>query len=38
MLEIGTFLMRTESEFFLKSRQVVPGRLVDIGFQFTYPE
>jgi uncharacterized protein len=38
MLEIGTFLMRTESEFVLKSRQVVPGRLVDIGFQFTYPE
>jgi uncharacterized protein len=26
MLEIGTFLLRTESELVLKSRRVVPGR------------
>jgi uncharacterized protein (TIGR01777 family) len=37
MIEIGTFLMRTESELVLKSRQVAPGRLLAAGFQFTYP-
>jgi len=37
MIEIGTFLMRTESELVLKSRWVVPGRLIDAGFQFQYP-
>jgi uncharacterized protein (TIGR01777 family) len=38
MIEIGTFLMRTESELILKSRQVVPGRLLAAGFQFTFPD
>ena len=37
MLELGTFLLRTESELVLKSRRVVPGRLLDAGFRFTYP-
>jgi uncharacterized protein (TIGR01777 family) len=37
MIEIGTFLTRTESELILKSRQVIPGRLLDSGFQFTFP-
>ncbi|MCU1248430.1 MAG: hypothetical protein JWQ49_1459 [Edaphobacter sp.] len=37
MIDIGTFLMRTESELILKSRQVVPGRLLDAGFHFTFP-
>ncbi len=37
MLEVGTLLLRTESELVLKSRQVVPGRLLDAGFQFLYP-
>ncbi len=37
MLEIGTFLLRTESELVLKSRRVVPGRLLDAGFTFSYP-
>ncbi len=37
MLEIGTFLMRSESELILKSRRVVPGRLLDSGFQFRFP-
>jgi len=37
MIEIGTFLIRTESELILKSRQVVPGRLLAAGFQFTFP-
>ena len=38
MVEVGTFLMRTESELVLKSRQVVPGRLVDAGFRFEFEE
>lgn len=38
MLEIGTFLMRTESELVLKSRRVVPGRLLDSGFRFQFEE
>ena len=38
MIEIGTWLMRTESELVLKSRRVVPGRLRDAGFQFRFPE
>jgi uncharacterized protein (TIGR01777 family) len=37
MLEVGTFLLRTESELVLKSRQVVPRRLLEAGFQFDYP-
>ncbi len=37
MLEVGTYLLRTESELILKSRQVVPGRLLEAGFQFKYP-
>ena len=36
MLEAGTFLLRTESELVLKSRRVVPARLLQAGFQFTY--
>ena len=38
MIEIGTILMRTESELVLKSRRVMPGLLLQRGFQFTYPE
>ena len=38
MIEVGTFLMRTESELVMKSRWVVPGRLLAAGFQFQYPE
>jgi Domain of unknown function (DUF1731) len=38
MIEIGSFFLRTESELVLKSRWVVPGRLMDAGFTFTYPE
>jgi NAD dependent epimerase/dehydratase family enzyme len=37
ILELGTFLLRTESELVLKSRRVAPGRLLDAGFQFQYP-
>jgi uncharacterized protein len=38
LIEIGTLLMRTESELVLKSRRVVPGRLLGAGFQFLFPE
>jgi hypothetical protein len=37
MLEIGTRLLRTESELILKSRRVVPRRLLDSGFAFKFP-
>ncbi len=37
MLEIATFFMRTETELVLKSRRVVPGRLLSDGFEFTFP-
>jgi len=36
-LEIGAFLMRTETELILKSRRVVPRRLLETGFQFQFP-
>lgn len=36
-LEIGAFFLRTESELVLKSRRVIPGRLLDAGFEFEFP-
>ena len=38
MLEIGCLLLRTESELVLKSRRVVPVRLLASGFEFRYPQ
>jgi uncharacterized protein (TIGR01777 family) len=37
MLEIGAFLLRTETELVIKSRRVVPGRLLSTGFKFDFP-
>ncbi|MEK6323923.1 MAG: TIGR01777 family oxidoreductase [Acidobacteriota bacterium] len=37
MLEIGAFLLRTETELILKSRRVVPGLLLQSGFDFQFP-
>lgn len=37
MLELGAILLRTESELILKSRRVVPGRLIQHGFEFEFP-
>ena len=38
MLEIGAFLLRTETELVIKSRRVVPGKLLASGFTFRYPQ
>ena len=38
MLEVGAIFLRTETELILKSRRVVPGRLLGAGFTFGYPE
>jgi uncharacterized protein (TIGR01777 family) len=37
LLELGAFLLRTETELILKSRKVVPQRLLDLGFRFRFP-
>lgn len=37
MLEIGAIFMRTETELILKSRRVVPTRLLESGFEFEFP-
>jgi uncharacterized protein (TIGR01777 family) len=37
MIEIGAWLLRTESELVLKSRRVVPTRLLEHGFRFDFP-
>jgi uncharacterized protein (TIGR01777 family) len=37
MLEIGAVFLRTETELILKSRRVVPARLLEHGFQFKFP-
>lgn len=37
MLELGAFLLRTETELIVKSRRVVPSRLLESGFQFRFP-
>ncbi|HEY6272182.1 MAG TPA: DUF1731 domain-containing protein [Terriglobales bacterium] len=38
MLEVGAFFVRTETELILKSRRVVPGRLLEAGFRFQFPD
>lgn len=37
MLEIGALFLRTETELILKSRRVVPGKLLQSGFAFQFP-
>jgi uncharacterized protein (TIGR01777 family) len=38
MLEIGAFFIRTETELIIKSRRVLPGRLLASGFEFRFPQ
>ncbi|HET7436316.1 MAG TPA: TIGR01777 family oxidoreductase [Thermoanaerobaculia bacterium] len=37
MLELGAFVIRSESELLLKSRRVIPARLTENGFTFLHP-
>jgi hypothetical protein len=37
MAEIGAFALRTDTELLLKSRHVVPTRLLAAGFEFDFP-
>jgi uncharacterized protein len=37
LIKLGAFFMRTEPELVLKSRRVVPGRLLKAGFKFEFP-
>ena len=37
MAEVGAFFLRTDTELTLKSRRVVPQRLLDAGFEFAFP-
>lgn len=37
MLEVGAFFLQTETELLVKSRRVVPGKLLAAGFLFRYP-
>jgi len=36
MLEVGAFFLRSETELIVKSRRVIPGRLMASGFQFRF--
>jgi uncharacterized protein (TIGR01777 family) len=38
MLELGALIMGTETELILKSRRVLPGRLIRHGFTFRFPD
>jgi uncharacterized protein (TIGR01777 family) len=37
LLSLGAMLLRTEPELVLKSRRVVPARLLNAGFEFHFP-
>ncbi|OWP63946.1 TIGR01777 family protein [Hymenobacter amundsenii] len=38
LLEIGAFLLGTETELILKSRKVIPDRLLSAGFRFRFSD
>jgi uncharacterized protein len=37
MAELGALALRSDTELLLKSRRVVPGRLLAAGFEFDFP-
>jgi len=37
LLKIGAVMIKTETELILKSRWVIPERLVQLGYNFKYP-
>ena len=38
MAELGALAIRSDTELLLKSRRVIPGRLLAAGFEFSYSE
>ena len=38
VIALGAFFLRTEPELVLKSRRVAPGKLLEAGFAFRFPE
>ncbi len=38
LLKIGAFFLRTDTELLLKSRRVIPTRLLENGFKFRHPD
>jgi len=38
MLELGAFVLQSETELILKSRRVIPTRLLQSGFNFQFPD
>ncbi|MFC7619542.1 TIGR01777 family oxidoreductase [Microlunatus sp. GCM10028923] len=38
MAELGAFVLRADTELLLKSRRVVPTRLLEAGFRFDFPD
>ncbi|OQD55012.1 epimerase [Streptomyces phaeoluteigriseus] len=38
MAALGAFALRSDTELLLKSRRVVPGRLLEAGFAFDHPQ
>jgi len=38
MAELGPFAIRSDTELLLKSRRVIPGRLLTAGFEFGYSD
>jgi uncharacterized protein len=38
LIALGAFFLRTEPELVLKSRRAIPGKLLDAGFAFQFPE
>ena len=38
LLKAGAYFINTETELILKSRWVIPGKLLEAGFVFQYPE
>jgi hypothetical protein len=37
-IKLGAFFLRTEPELVLQSSRIVPGRLLDAGFEFEFPQ
>lgn len=38
LLEFGAWMIRTETELVIKSRRVIPQRLLDAGYHFHFAE